>query len=81
MTFEIGGLDPKLKSWADLVSKLQCATFMKFGTQNKSNMLIINILFGIDDLDSKLQICEIWSHNWNVLQFLWNLALTTNWAC
>ena len=24
--------------------------FMKFGTQNKSNMLIINILIGIDEL-------------------------------
>ena len=32
---------------------------MKFGTQNKSNMLIINILIGIDDLDPKLQIREI----------------------
>ena len=52
-----------------------CPIFMKFGTQNKSNMLIINILIGIDDLDPKLQICEIWSQNWNVLQFLWNLAL------
>ena len=47
-----------------------CPIFMKFGTQNKSNMLIMNILFGIDDLDPKLQICEIWSQNWNVLQFL-----------
>ena len=28
--------------------------FMKFGTQNKSNMLIINILIGIDFLDPKL---------------------------
>ena len=35
--------------------------FMKFGTQNKSNMLIIKILFGIKDLDQKLQICETWS--------------------
>ena len=48
---------------------------MKFGAQNKLNMLIINTLIGIDDLDPKLQICEIWSQNWNVLQFLWNLAL------
>ena len=29
---------------------------MKFGTQNKSNVLIMNILIGIDDLDPKLQI-------------------------
>ena len=36
---------------------------MKFGTQNKSSMLIMNILIGIDDLDPKLQYCEIWSKN------------------
>ena len=36
---------------------------MKFGTQNKSNMLIINIFIGIDDLDPKLQIHVIWSQN------------------
>ena len=53
MILEIADPDPKLKTWADLVSKLQCA---QFGTQNKWNMLIINILIGIDDLDSKLQI-------------------------
>ena len=55
--------------------------FMKCGTQDKLNMLIINILTGIDDLDPKLQICKMWSPNWNVLQFLWNLALRTNWTC
>ena len=49
--------------------------FMKFGTQNKSSMLIINILIGINGLDPQLQICEICSQNWNVLQFLWNLVL------
>ena len=27
MVFEIADLDPKLKPWADLVSKLQCAYF------------------------------------------------------
>ena len=32
---------------------------MKFGTHNKSNMVIINIVIGIDDLDPKLQICKI----------------------
>ena len=36
---------------------------MKFGTQNKSNMLIMNMLLGIDDLDPKLQIFEIGSQN------------------
>ena len=49
--------------------------FMKFRTQNKSNRLIIDILIGIDNLDPKLQICEILSQNWNVLQFSWNLVL------
>ena len=63
MIFEIADLDPKLKAWADLLSKLQYARFMKFGTQNKSNMLIMNILTGINNLDPKLQICEIWSQN------------------
>ena len=37
--------------------------FMKFGTQNKLKMLIMNISIGTDDLDPKLQICEIWSQN------------------
>ena len=31
---------------------------MKFGTQNKSNMLIINILIEIDDFQPKLQISK-----------------------
>ena len=42
---------------------------MKFGTENKLNMLIMNILIGIDDLDLKLEIYEMWSQSWNVLQF------------
>ena len=33
-----------------------CPIFMKFGTQNKSNMLIVNILTGIEALYPKLQI-------------------------
>ena len=37
-----------------------CLIFMKFGTQNKLNMLIMNMLIGIDDLDPKLKICKIW---------------------
>ena len=49
-----------------------CLIFMKFGSQNKSNMLIMNILTGIDDLDLNLQICEIWpkTETGNALQFL-----------
>ena len=67
MIFEIADHDLKLKIWLDLVLKLKYARFMRFCAQNKSNMLIINILIGIDDLDPKLEICEIWSQNWNVL--------------
>ena len=63
MIIEIEDLDPKLKTWADLVKIAMCPIFMKFGTQHKSNMLIINILIGIDDLDPKLQICELCSQN------------------
>ena len=52
---KIVDLDPKLKTWAELVSKLQCApTFIKFGTYYKSNMLIMNVVLGIDDFNSKL---------------------------
>ena len=32
---------------------------MKFGIQNKLNMLIINTLIRIDEPDPKLQICEV----------------------
>ena len=66
MIFEIADLDPKLKTWADLVSKLQCAYFFfffNFDTKNKFNMLIMNILIPIHDLEPKLEICEIWSQN------------------
>ena len=44
-----------------------CLIFMKSGNQNKSNVLIMNMLNGTDDLDRKLEICEIWFQNWNVL--------------
>ena len=58
MIFEIADLDPKLKTWVDLVSKFQRTQFfLKFGTQNQSNMLIMNLLIRIDDLDPKLQTC------------------------
>ena len=36
---------------------------------------------GIDNLNPKLQICEIWSQNWNMSQFLWDLALEANQTC
>ena len=67
---------PEIKNLGRFGLKVaSCPIFIKFGFQNKSNMLIVSILIGSDDLDPKLQICEIWSQNWSVLQFSWNLAL------
>ena len=55
MIVDIADLDPKLKTWADLVLKLQWAPiFMKSGTECKLIMLIMNIVLGMDDLDPKL---------------------------
>ena len=66
MIFEIADLDPKLKTSAvclkmvemsdglKIASEKKGPIFMKFGTQKKSNMLIMNIVLGIDDLDPKL---------------------------
>ena len=45
MVLGIDYLDPKLQIWAKLVPTLKVVPiFMKFGTQNKSNMLIMNII-------------------------------------
>ena len=42
---EIDDLDTKLQIRANLFQKLKCAQiFMKYGTQDKSDMLIINTL-------------------------------------
>ena len=63
MIFEVADLDPKLKTLADCLKMVEMPDglkiamgliFMKFGTQNKSKMLIMNIVLGIDDLDPKL---------------------------
>ena len=35
-----------------------CLILMKFGNQNKSNLPIMNILIGVDDLDWKLEISK-----------------------
>ena len=51
MMFEIADLGPKLKA-SD--SKLN-ASDVAIGNQNKSNMLIINILIATDGLDPKFQ--------------------------
>ena len=37
---EIADIDGKLKTWTDLLKIAMCPIFMKFGTQNKSNMVI-----------------------------------------
>ena len=82
--YDIGncGSWPEIKNLARFGLKIaSCPIFMKFASQNKSNMLIINILVRIDDSDPKLKICEILSQNWNFLQFLWNLALRADRAC
>ena len=61
---------PKIKNLGRLSLKIAVRpVLIKLGTQNKLNMLIINILIGNDDLDPKLQICKIWSQNWNFFNF------------
>ena len=51
MIFENPDLDPNLGRLGLKIA--MCPIFMKFGTQNKSNMVIVNILIGFDDLDPK----------------------------
>ena len=54
----------------DLVPKMEyIPNAMKLGTQSKSSLLIINIIFEIADLDPKLKLGQIWSQNCNVLNF------------
>ena len=47
MIFEIADLDSLGRSGLKIA---MCLIFIKFGNQNKSNMLIMNILLGIDYL-------------------------------
>ena len=63
MIFEIMDLDLKLNTWADLVSKLQCDLFLGNMALRTNRMQIMNISIENDDLDPKLEICEIWSQN------------------
>ena len=63
MIFEIVDIDSNLKNLGRFGLKISVLIFMKFDTQNKSNMLIMNTLIGIDDLDPKLHPCEIQSQN------------------
>ena len=81
--FEIADPDLKLKTWGDLVSKLQWAwplwnLALRTNRTYICNRTHTNIFTGIDDLELKLQICKICSQNWNFFQFLRNLAVTTN---
>ena len=44
-------LDPKFQIWADLVPTFKYNLIcIKFGIQSKENMLLLNILFGNDEL-------------------------------
>ena len=61
--FEIADLELKLKTLADCLKIIKmsnglkiamCSILKKFGTQNKSKMLIMNIFLGFHDLDPKL---------------------------
>ena len=55
MIFEIADLDPKLNTWADGLKIAMCLIFINLKHANyESNMLIMNILIGIDDFDPKL---------------------------
>ena len=51
MIFEIADLEPKLYLDRLGLKIAMCLIFMKSGNQNKLNMLIMNILVGIDYLD------------------------------
>ena len=55
--FEIVDLDPQLYlgSRFGLIIAM-CLIFMKFGTYNKLNMLIMNVSIGVDYLTRKLEI-------------------------
>ena len=55
MIFEIADLDLERKYLGGFILKIaMCPIFMKLGTQSKSNMVIMNIILGIDGLDPKL---------------------------
>ena len=60
MIFEIADLECLGRFGLKIVMYL---IFIKFGTRNKLNMLLMNILIGIDYLDQKLEICETWFQN------------------
>ena len=61
MIFEIADFWPEIKNLGRFGLKIAMyLIFMKFDTEKKSNLLIMNILIEIDDLDPKLQIWRIW---------------------
>ena len=52
-----------------------CLIFMKFGNQNRMNILIMKILIGIDDLDQKLEIL----HLKQIEHVDYELIMNSNW--
>ena len=55
MIIESANLEPKLKTLGQILSQSSNVPhFLKFSTQNKPNMLLMNIVLGINDLDQKL---------------------------
>ena len=64
MILENGGSWPKLKTWVKLVPTMKFAPiFMKFGTYNKSNMLIIILIHTSVEsagVIEKMIICSEW---------------------
>ena len=60
MTIKFADLEPKLKTWSDrfALKIAMCPIFMKFNTQSKQSILIMNKILGIDNLDPKLLIRE-----------------------
>ena len=56
MIFEVADLESLVRFGPKIA---MCLIFMKCGNRNKSNMLILNALIGIDYLDQKLEISKI----------------------
>ena len=58
------------KIWYPPQKKKHIPNATKFGTQSRSSLLIINMIFEIADLDPKLKTWTDLVSNCNVLQFL-----------
>ena len=70
---------PKIIDQANLAPRLKSTpTFMKFGTQDTSDILIINPVCWMDEQDPKKGILENFVPNLKCAQCLWILTLKTN---